>query len=133
MKRTLSYPLLLLLIVICPHGWAEQNNLDSYTKSYKPCMDKAVSTQDMIECADKEYLEQDKRLNAAYKALLSRQTPNRASQLLDLQRLWIKYRDANCKFYYDPDGGSIARILANDCMLTTTKDRANELQSMMMP
>jgi len=133
MKRTLSYPLLLLLIVICPQSWAEQNNLDSYTKAYKPCMDKAISTQDMIECADKEYLEQDKRLNAAYKALLSRQTQNRANQLLDLQRLWIKYRDANCKFYYDPDGGSIARILANDCMLTMTKDRANELQSMMTP
>lgn len=94
-------------------------------------MDKAVSTMDTIECIDTEYKVQDKRLNSAYKILSSKQTPARVTQLRDLQKIWIKYRDANCNFYYDPDGGSMARIMANDCMLTMTKDRANEFESML--
>ncbi len=57
--------------------------------------------------------------------------PNRVTQLTALQKLWIKYRDANCEFYYDPDGGSLARILSNDCMLTMTKDRAIEFEMML--
>lgn len=110
---------------------AEKDAFDSYSKSYKVCMDKAVSTQDMIECNDTEYKVQDKRLNIAYKDLRSKQTPARIIQLTELQKIWIKYRDANCAFYYDPDGGSLARIMANDCMLTMTKDRAAEFENML--
>ena len=33
-------------------------------------------------------------------------------QLLEAQRAWIKFRDTNCDFYYDPDGGTMARVRA---------------------
>ncbi len=110
---------------------AEMNPFESYSKAYKLCMDKAVSTQDIVECTDIEYRVQDKRLNVAYKNLVGKQTPARVKQLTEVQKLWIKYRDANCAFYYDPDGGSMARILANDCMLTMSKDRAAEFENML--
>ena len=110
---------------------AEINPFESYTKAYKVCMDKAVSTQDMVECTEIEYRVQDKRLNVAYKSLISKQTAARVKQLTELQKLWIRYRDANCAFYYDPEGGSMARIRANDCMLTMTQDRATEFESML--
>jgi uncharacterized protein YecT (DUF1311 family) len=109
---------------------ANTKPFEGYSKAYKVCMDKAVSTADMIECTDAEYKQQDKRLNIAYNNLKNKQTPARVKQLTELQKLWIKYRDANCEFYYDPDGGSMARILANDCMLTMTRDRAVEFEGM---
>ncbi len=131
MKKTLIFSLL-ALSVTCT-SFAESNALDAYSKSYKICMDKAISTIDIIECTNTENSVQDKRLNVAYKKLISRQNAARVKQLTEVQKLWIKYRDANCGFYYDPDGGSMARILANDCMLQMTKDRAIELESLMTP
>jgi uncharacterized protein YecT (DUF1311 family) len=44
--------------------------------------------------------------------------------------LWLQYREANCKFYDDPEGGSMQRILANDCFLRMTAERAEELNSL---
>jgi uncharacterized protein YecT (DUF1311 family) len=131
MKKTLIFSLL-ALSVTCT-SFAESNALDAYSNSYKICMDKAISTIDIIECTNTENSVQDKRLNVAYKKLISRQNAARVKQLTEVQKLWIKYRDANCGFYYDPDGGSMARILANDCMLQMTKDRAIELESLMTP
>jgi len=131
LKNALT-PLLISLGLACAPVWSAQNAaFESYSPAYKVCMDKAVSTQDMIECNDAEYKLQDQRLNISYKNLRATLTPTRVKQLTELQKLWIKYRDANCDFYYDPDGGSIARILANDCMLTMTKDRAVEFETML--
>ncbi|MGB0126460.1 MAG: lysozyme inhibitor LprI family protein [Rhodocyclaceae bacterium] len=48
----------------------------------------------------------------------------------EAQRAWIKFRDANCDFYYDPEGGSLARVSANDCMMSSTARRAKELESL---
>jgi uncharacterized protein YecT (DUF1311 family) len=52
----------------------------------------------------------------------------RKTQLLEAQRAWIKFRDVNCSFYLDPDGGTLARVSANDCVMTTTASRAVELE-----
>ena len=131
MKYLLTTILISSGLTSLPAFSAEMNPFESYTKAYKVCMDKAVSTQDIVECTDIEYRVQDKRLNVVYTNLVIKQTPARVKQLTELQKLWIKYRDANCAFYYDPDGGSMARILANDCMLTMTKDRAAEFENML--
>jgi uncharacterized protein YecT (DUF1311 family) len=32
--------------------------------------------------------------------------------------------------YYDPDGGSMARLSANDCMMMSTAMRAKELENL---
>jgi uncharacterized protein YecT (DUF1311 family) len=53
----------------------------------------------------------------------------RKKQLQEAQRLWLKYRKANCDFYYDPDGGSIARVNANDCFMSAIATRAKELEA----
>ena len=131
MKNLLVSILIISAAATAPALGADNNPFEGYTKAYKICMDKAVSTQDMVECTDAEYKQQDKRLNVAYNNLKSKQSPARVKQLTELQKLWIKYRDANCAFYYDPDGGSMARILSNDCMLTMTRDRAVEFEGML--
>jgi Lysozyme inhibitor LprI len=33
--------------------------------------------------------------------------------LLEAHRAWIKFRDTNCRFYYNPEGGSSARVAMN--------------------
>jgi uncharacterized protein YecT (DUF1311 family) len=100
------------------------------SKKYLSCMNNPVSTQDMVECMDSEYKIQDARLNNAYKLLQQNLSADRKKQLLEAQRLWIKFRDANCGFYYDPDGGSMARLSANDCMMISTANRAKELENL---
>ncbi|WP_200843960.1 lysozyme inhibitor LprI family protein [Pantoea sp. 18069] len=95
---------------------------------YAACMEKAGGvTLPMIECIVAEHGRQDRRLNAAFQALVSDLTPARRKQLQSAQRLWIQYRDANCDFYHDPDGGSLARVAANACHLRMTALRAQEL------
>jgi uncharacterized protein YecT (DUF1311 family) len=110
---------------------AQEINL---TKPFGVCMDKADGvTQSMVECIDAEIKRQDARLNKAYKALLADLNPERKKQLLAAQRAWLKFRDANCGFYFDPEGGTIARVLAVDCLMTMTASRATELENFNLP
>lgn len=101
---------------------------------YAACMDKAGGvTLPMLECMGAEHGRQDRRLNAAFQALMFELTPARKKQLQAAQRLWIQYRDANCSYYDDPDGGSLARIAANTCRLQMTSQRAQELVDLKPP
>ena len=110
---------------------AQEINL---TKQFSVCMDKADGvTQNMVECIDAEIKRQDARLNKAYKALVADLNPERKKQLLEAQRAWLKFRDTNCAFYFDPDGGTIARVQAVDCMMTMTASRAKELENFTQP
>src|SRR5262245_48199434 len=68
------------------------------------------------------------RLNENYKKLISKLPTERKNALVEAQRAWIKFRDANCGFYADPVGGSAARMIANECFLKATADRAKELR-----
>lgn len=96
---------------------------------YAACMDKSGGvTMGMIDCITAETSHQDARLNRAYKAAMAAQSTERKKQLRTAQRAWIQFRDANCGFYDDPDGGSMARVSANDCMMTSTANRAQEIE-----
>jgi uncharacterized protein YecT (DUF1311 family) len=104
------------------------------TRQFSVCMDKAEGvTQNMVECIDAETKRQDARLNKAYKALVADLNPERKKQLLEAQRAWLKFRDTNCAFYYDPEGGTIARVQAVDCLMTMTANRATELENFNQP
>ena len=52
----------------------------------------------------------------------------RQKELRDAQRAWLKFREANCRFYADPDGGTIATVNASDCLMSATAARARELE-----
>lgn len=101
-----------------------------YSPQYETCMDASNGvTFDMIDCMTAEHEIQDAELNAAYKTLRAHLTPERQEALKLAQRAWIAYRDANCDFYNDPDGGTMARLMANSCMLEATAERARELRT----
>ena len=99
------------------------------TKEYLTCLDKASGvTVEMITCISAETKRQDVRLNESYNKLGSKLSANRKKALLEAQRAWIKFRDANCRFYYDPEGGSSARVAADECVLNATADRVRDLK-----
>lgn len=96
---------------------------------FSSCMDQSGGvTMNMIDCIGQEHERQDARLNRVYNELMGTLPAERKTALRDAQRAWLKYREANCHFYDDPNGGSIARVLANDCFMTETAKRAKELE-----
>ena len=99
-----------------------------FSKEFGACLDKAAGvTPAMIDCISAELKRQDALLNQNYRKLMASLSTGRKKTLQEAQRAWIKFRDTNCDFYYDPDGGSAARVDANECLLNATADRANEL------
>jgi uncharacterized protein YecT (DUF1311 family) len=93
------------------------------------CLEKASGgTFEMTACISAETKRQDVRLNEHYNKLSSKLSANRKKALVEAQRSWMKFRDANCRFYYDPEGGSSARMTADECLLNATADRVRELK-----
>lgn len=119
------------LIALTFTGTANAETADGsarYSKAFTICMDGSGGvTVDMVECMGAELTRQDAKLNAEYKVLMKGLSTERKTQLRNAQRAWITYRDENCAFYYDPDGGTMARLDANMCMLRMTAERASEL------
>ena len=132
MPKFLCWPLACLLgCGISAPIWASPA---LYGESYSLCMDQSDGvTNRMIACIGTEYQRQDRRLNQHYQQVMSSLSSVRKSQLRTVQRKWLTYRDANCQFYADPDGGSLARIEANACLLRMTAERAEELGQMLSP
>jgi uncharacterized protein YecT (DUF1311 family) len=101
-----------------------------YSKDYHRCIDASGgNTFSMIECTTAETARWDKRLNATYKSLLATSDPARQKALTAAEAAWMKFRDSNCDFIFDPNGGQAARMAANDCVLRMTAERALELES----
>jgi uncharacterized protein YecT (DUF1311 family) len=99
-----------------------------FSKEFDACMDKAGGvTPAMIDCISAELKRQDALLNENYRKLMASLSTKRKQALQEAERAWLKFRDSNCDFYYDPDGGTAARVDANECLLNATSDRAKEL------
>jgi uncharacterized protein YecT (DUF1311 family) len=106
-------------------------NDELYTARFSSCMDQAGGvTVEMLGCIGEELNTQDARLNGAYQKLRSQLSAERQKALQAAQRLWIQYRDANCDFYHDPEGGTLHRVMAADCRLRETAERAKELEGL---
>lgn len=126
----MKYPLLAftLLAVVAPFAVAQNDS-----PAYSQCMETAQSTLDMNNCNGAEIERQDARLNSVYKRAKAALEPAQQTQLLEAQRLWIKYRDANCKVYFNLTGGTIDQLNGAGCLLDMTKARADELATLSQP
>jgi uncharacterized protein YecT (DUF1311 family) len=99
---------------------------EGLSKEHSDCIDKAWkgTTAGMLQCEGEELDRQNARLNDAYKKLMSKLSPDRKKALLKAQRASIKFREANCDYWDDPQGGTAARMNASGCLLTMTATRA---------
>jgi uncharacterized protein YecT (DUF1311 family) len=98
---------------------------------YLPCSaGETPSIPEILSCVQANTEKLDQRLNGAYKTLQGRIDFSQRQPLLTAQRLWLQYRDANCKFYGSQEGTSAVRQLQTaECMRSMTEDRARELQN----
>jgi uncharacterized protein YecT (DUF1311 family) len=97
--------------------------------------------------AQSDYQAADAQLNAAYRAATARmQQRDRATRLADLppaeragpgyaqallnsQRAWLAYRDANCRaFGFEYRGGSAQALSTRVCLTRVTRARTAELR-----
>jgi len=116
-----------LLLIAPPFAEADSN----MTKEYSNCMDKSGGvTAAMLDCTSDEKARQDALLNQNYKTLMAKLSAKRKKTLLEAQRAWLKFRDTNCSFYFDPQGGTAAVLAGNACFLQATADRATELKNL---
>ena len=100
-----SPPLLFVAFLAATSAQALGQDKDLLTAEYSKCIEQSGGTDPgMLDCMGAEAQRQDKRLNDAYKKLINELKPERRKELQEAQRLWIKYTEANCNFYLDPDG-----------------------------
>lgn len=119
---------LLLMGFFAPLAQADDNS-----PAYSQCMDKASSTVAMSSCIQAETQLQDQRLNRVYKQLATKLDAGPQKGLRDVQRQWIAYRDANCKFHVQASGGTMAQLEGGMCVLDMTRERAAELERVLSP
>ncbi|MBV4543880.1 lysozyme inhibitor LprI family protein [Pseudomonas vlassakiae] len=119
---------LLLMAFFAPLAQADDNS-----PAYSQCMDNASSTVAMSSCIQAETQLQDQRLNRVYKQLATKLDAGPQKSLRDVQRQWIAYRDANCKFHVQASGGTMAQLEGGMCVLDMTRERAAELERVLSP
>ncbi|WP_417806944.1 lysozyme inhibitor LprI family protein [Thioclava sp.] len=93
------------------------------------------TTLGISACLQGEAQVWDDILNAQYKGaradLLKQGGTPLADQLLDAQRAWISFRDADCGLIYSVwADGSIRTVMASSCYLHKTAQRALELRDL---
>jgi uncharacterized protein YecT (DUF1311 family) len=124
----------LLAIAVTTLSAGAQAADDGYSVTYSACMDESGGvTMNMLDCMGSEIEQQDARLNQNYKTAKQALTPAQQTQLREAQRLWIKFRDADCALLGSLTGGSIGRINSASCFLDMTKQRADGLERLVEP
>lgn len=132
MKKWRPAPAIALVtcLILPVTATAQSSTEDEYTGRFGKCMDASGGvTVEILNCIADEFATQDARLNGAYSDARRDLSEERQQVLLNAQRHWITYRDANCDFYATI-GGTLAQIASNDCLLRETAMRAAELENM---
>lgn len=103
----------------------KQTPAEWYGSEYRQCTHQ--TTVGLAACIGQLTSAWERRLAEAYQAVSSGlATAGQREALLKAQRLWLKYREANCG-YYGAGRGSLSRIEVAECMRVMTKSRAREL------
>jgi uncharacterized protein YecT (DUF1311 family) len=87
----------------------------------------AGRNMEMTMCMGRELKESDARLNLVYGTLVKALA--RPQSLQQVQRTWIAFRDAECKFQNEAmEGGSGYRFAMDLCLTNITEQRIAELE-----
>jgi uncharacterized protein YecT (DUF1311 family) len=96
--------------------------------------DKCARAEDqatMSQCADASFKKSDAKLNALYKKIQGRLNDDADTRklLVQTQRAWGKYRDAECDFQTaGAAGGSMMPMLVAQCRDSLTQSRIKDFQ-----
>ena len=105
------------------------SDAELYSPAFETCVKQSGGVSvNLFDCVIDELGVHDRKLNQAYQQLQKTLSKVRRGELVKAQRAWILFRDANCDFYLDPEAGSMARLNAQQCLLSTTAYRVKELE-----
>ncbi|MBL3524345.1 DUF1311 domain-containing protein [Serratia plymuthica] len=99
-------------------------------KPESTCLQTAQSQAELNDCAAQTYKNADGEMNAAYKKVMDtlKKSPEKSKSLLQAQRAWLKFRDADCAFLSSNSaGGSINAMNNALCLSERTTERTNSL------
>ena len=91
-----------------------------------------TTQSEMNACAQGALQQADAALNATYRRLTARLAGAQPATngLVEAQRAWIRFRDAECDFAtIGYEGGSIRPMLAAQCLEGLTRQRTAELEN----
>jgi uncharacterized protein YecT (DUF1311 family) len=112
----------IFLLAAAPFSAQHMNEPDS------PCFNVGV-TYDAVECLGKAKESSDAALNSMYQDIRKRLEGDDVRRLVETQRLWIQYRDANCEAERALYGlGTGAQPAYLGCLEAMTRARTKELR-----
>ncbi|MGE4322109.1 MAG: lysozyme inhibitor LprI family protein [Sphingobium sp.] len=109
-----------------------------------PACDAPVSQADMNLCARRDYEAADAQLNAEWRKATATmkardeaagpptdRQPTYAAALLQSQRAWLSYRDAQCRLAgYSMRGGTAEPLTVSTCLEQLTRTRIQQLKDL---
>ncbi len=108
---------------------AQDEKAIGLSREYEACMDKSGGvTSRMLDCIGAETKRQDARLNKVYKDAMAQLDESGKKRLVEAQRAWIKFRDADVSLYEGSSGGTAGTLTGADRYLMMTAQRASELE-----
>jgi len=119
-----------LLVALCSIGFvsAPAIGAQQMNEPDSPCTGTVV-TSDLVACLAKARESSDTEMGSVYRQVKNRLTASEAEQLIQTQRFWIKYRDANCsagRSLYE--GGTAGPPAYLACLEAMTRARTKELR-----
>ncbi|MFM2224162.1 MAG: hypothetical protein RJA07_364 [Bacteroidota bacterium] len=82
--------------------------------------------------AESHYKKVDSELNSVYQQLMKLQDGERKKGLIEIEKLWLKYRDMHCKFASATyELGSIYPVIYYTCLEEMTEKRIAELKNIL--
>lgn len=129
MNKVLLFPVL-FLVTFCVHAESEYETMKQKQKS---CGDLSSYTR-LAGCYSDLLEESDALLNKEYNELLGYLKGVNKANLVDAQRKWIKFRDADCLFS-DPrkEDDPIASANKAACLADRTIERLNHIEQYNLP
>jgi len=91
----------------------------------------APDTVTLSQCVNEAAKTSDKQLNALYRQITKRldDSSGTKKKLVQAQREWIKFRDAECTFRTAAvEGGSIMPVLYAQCVDALTRSRVSDFE-----
>lgn len=88
--------------------------------------------EDMMRLREEQagsFAQADKELNQTWRSVQKGLSKESKAALLESQRAWLKFRDANCKFFL-VDRGTMGRDEAVSCKTDMTTARTQQLKQM---
>jgi uncharacterized protein YecT (DUF1311 family) len=88
-----------------------------------------TTTVELVDCFSKARAQSDAQLDSLYQNIQKKLNASDAQRLTEAQRLWIKYREANCaaeRALYD--GGTAAHPAYLGCLEAMARARTKDLQ-----